>query len=71
MRLRIDQQSDALYLDLTGREIDSSEEVSDGIVLDYDKDGNLVGIEILEASKKAGDIEILHRLNLDVPHIAV
>lgn len=45
MRLRIDQQSDAVYLDLTGQEIDSSEEVSDGIILDYNKDGHLVGIE--------------------------
>ena len=70
MRLRIDQQSDALYLDLTGREIDSSEEVSDGIILDYDKDGNLVGIEVLDASKKAGDLKTLHQLSLDVPHIA-
>jgi uncharacterized protein YuzE len=70
MHLRIDQQSDAVYLDLTDQEIDSSEEVSDGIILDYDKDGHLVGIEILDTSKKAGDLETLHRLSLDVPHIA-
>ena len=70
MRLRIDQQADAVYLDLTGRDIDSSEEVSDGIILDYDKDGHLVGIEILDASKQASDLETLHRLSLDVPHIA-
>ena len=70
MRLRIDQQSDAVYLDLTGQEIDSSEEVSDGIILDYDKDGHLVGIEILDASKQTGDLETLHRLSLDVPHLA-
>lgn len=70
MRLRVDQQSDAVYLDLTGQEIDSSEEVSDGIILDYDRDGHLVGIEILDASKQAGDLETLHRLSLDVPHLA-
>lgn len=70
MRVRIDQQADAVYLDLTGREIESSEEVSDGIILDYDKTGHLVGIEILDASKKAGDIDTLRKLALDVPHIA-
>jgi uncharacterized protein YuzE len=52
--VRIDQQSDALYVDLTGREIESSAEVADGIIVDYDKEGRLVGIEILDASKKSG-----------------
>ncbi|OGW61636.1 MAG: DUF2283 domain-containing protein [Nitrospirae bacterium RBG_16_64_22] len=70
MRVRIDQQVDAVYLDLTGREIESSEEVADGIILDYDKEGHLVGIEILDASTKAGDAEALRNLTLDVPHIA-
>ena len=70
MRVRIDQQADAIYLDLTEREIESSEEVADGIILDYDKAGRLVGIEILDASKKAGDVDALRKLALDVPHVA-
>ncbi len=70
MRVRIDQQADAVYLDLTGREIESSEEVADGIIVDYDKAGRLVGIEILDASKKAGDVDVLRKLAFDVPHIA-
>ncbi|OGI50154.1 MAG: DUF2283 domain-containing protein [Candidatus Muproteobacteria bacterium RIFCSPHIGHO2_12_FULL_60_33] len=70
MRVRIDQQADAVYLDLTGREIESSEEVADGIIVDYDKAGRLVGIEILDASKKAGDVDALRKLAFDVPHIA-
>lgn len=70
MRVRIEQQVDAVYLDLTDREIESSEEVADGVILDYDKEGRLVGIEILDASTKAGDAEALLKLTLDVPHIA-
>ena len=70
MRVRIDQQADVVYLDLTGREIESSEEVADGIIVDYDKAGRLVGIEILDASKKAGDVDALRKLAFDVPHIA-
>ena len=36
--------------------IHESEEVADGIILDYDKDGNIVGVEILDASKKSHQI---------------
>jgi uncharacterized protein YuzE len=70
MRLRVDAASDAVYLDLTGREIESSEEVSEGIILDYDRDGHLVGVEILDASRKSGDLDVLKNLSLDVPSVA-
>ena len=52
MRVRVDQQAHAIYLDLTGEKIESSEEVADGIILDYDREDNMVGIEILDTSKK-------------------
>lgn len=55
MRVRLDKCADAIYLDLTGRPIDSSEEVAEGVILDYDEDGLLVGIEVLDASKRTGD----------------
>ena len=66
MRVRVDQEADAIYLDLTGEKIESSEEVADGIILDYDKEGNMVGIEILDASKKTGGINALQQVSLDV-----
>ena len=66
MRVRVDQQADAIYLDLSGEKIESSEEVADGIILDYDKDGNLVGIEVLDASQKTGGNSILGQVSLDV-----
>lgn len=70
MRVRVDPASDAVYLDLTGREIESSEEVSDGIILDYDRDGHLVGLEILDASRKSGDLGVLKQLSIEVPNVA-
>lgn len=66
MRVRVDQQADAIYLDLTGEKIESSEEVADGIILDYDRKSNMVGIEILDASKKTGEINTLQQMSLDV-----
>ena len=66
MRMRVDKEADALYLDLTQSPIESSEEVSPGVILDYDRNGNLVGIEILDASKKAGSNNIFQSVGLDM-----
>ena len=50
-----DHAADAVYLNLTDRPIKDSEEVADGIVVDYDDEGRIVGIEILDASKRTED----------------
>ena len=70
MRVRVDQQADAIYLDLTGEKIESSEEVADGIILDYDKAGHMVGIEILDASKKTGGVNALRQVSLDIARVS-
>jgi uncharacterized protein YuzE len=53
MKLHVDQQADALYLRLDDSRIVGSEEVSPGVVLDYDEQNRVVGVEILEISKRA------------------
>ena len=52
MRLKIDKQSDALYLRLDEAEIFDSEEVQPGVILDFNKDTRVVGIEILNLSTR-------------------
>ena len=52
MRLKIDRDSDALYLRLDEREIVESEEVKPGIILDFDVQGQVVGIGMLKISKR-------------------
>jgi uncharacterized protein YuzE len=52
MRLKIDRESDALYFRLDEAEIVESQEVEPGVILDFDKDGCLVGIEILSLSTR-------------------
>jgi len=47
MRVRVDHAADAVYLNLTHRPIKDSEEVADGIVVEYDGEGRIVGIEML------------------------
>ncbi len=52
MRLTIDREADALYLRLDDSEILESEQVSDGIVLDYSENDRVVGVEIWGLSKR-------------------
>ncbi|HEY3135903.1 MAG TPA: DUF2283 domain-containing protein [Blastocatellia bacterium] len=44
--------TDSLYIDLSSKQAPNSREASEGIVLDYDEAGGLVGIDIGEASNK-------------------
>jgi uncharacterized protein YuzE len=52
MKLSYYPDTDSLYIDLSSRPSADSVEVSDGVVLDYDSDGNVVGIDIDHASSK-------------------
>ena len=52
MRLKIDKENDALYFRLDETEIVGSEEVQPGVILDFNKDNYVVGIEILDLSTR-------------------
>ena len=52
MKIAYYPETDSMYIDLSSKESSDSNEVSPGIVLDYDSEGNLVGIDIDNASKK-------------------
>ena len=55
MKVRYDPEVDVLSILLSDAAVEESDESKPGVVLDYDKGGNVVGIEILEASKRMGD----------------
>jgi uncharacterized protein YuzE len=52
VKLKIDEQSDALYLRLNEATIVESEEVQPGVVLDFDQEGRVVGIELLGVKER-------------------
>jgi len=52
MKIKYDKEVDVLYITLSDEQIKESDEHKPGIILDYDANGNMVGIEILDASKK-------------------
>lgn len=52
MRIEYDPEVDALYVRLSDSKIIESEQVQPGIVLDFDEAGKVVGVEVLNASKR-------------------
>ena len=71
MRINYYAETDSLYIDLSSKPSVDSREVSDGIILDYDADGNLVGIDIDQASTKLEIKElILSKLPAEVKQVA-
>lgn len=69
MRVRVDHGADAVYLNLTDRPIKDSEKVADGIVVDYDEKGRIVGVEILDASKRTDDPDVLKQFSFELPTV--
>ena len=57
MKLTIDPAA-ALYLRLNDAPIADSEQVAAGVVLDYDAQDNVVGVEMLHVSKRAAKADL-------------
>lgn len=58
MKLDVDSEADALYLRLDDSEIVQSEEVSPGVVLDYNEANEVVGVEMLRLSKRSPGLNL-------------
>jgi uncharacterized protein YuzE len=52
MRIEYSKEADALYIYFKEEYVAKSKEIVDGIVLDFDKKGQLIGIEILDVSQR-------------------
>jgi YD repeat-containing protein len=58
MKIEYDRQVDALYIELAGAKVARTEEAGDAIHLDFDADGRLIGVEILDASKHYAKVDL-------------
>jgi uncharacterized protein YuzE len=58
MRIKIDKDSDTLYFRLDEKSIVESEEVRPGVILDFDKNDQVVGVEFLGVSARATKDEL-------------
>jgi uncharacterized protein YuzE len=65
MNLNYYPETDSLYIDLAVKSSVESREVSEGVILDYDEQGNLVGIDIDNASQK---LDLTELVTSHTPH---
>jgi len=71
MKIAYYPETDSMYIDLSEKPSAESREVSPGVVLDYDKDGNIAGIDIDNASRKLNLKElVLNKVPIDRHTIA-
>jgi uncharacterized protein YuzE len=63
MKLHYYPETDSLYIDLNSRPSADSREIAEGLVADFDSEGNVVGIDIDHASRKL-DLKTLEAISL-------
>jgi uncharacterized protein YuzE len=68
MKISYDQATDSLYIHLAYRASVESDEVQDGVVLDFDTNGALVGIDLQHASQRV-DLNNLSVSKLPLGHL--
>jgi uncharacterized protein YuzE len=59
MKIKCSSDVDALYVTLADTQVAESDEVMDGVVIDYDKNRNVVGVELLNVSRNEGFEKII------------
>ena len=52
MKITFDREADAVYIELSSGEFASNKKIDDDTIIDLDKRGNILGIEIINASKR-------------------
>ena len=64
MKIRYDPEVDVLYIHFLDTTV-TTEQLAEGIAADYDSEGRLAGIEILDALKRFGDRNTLRQITLE------
>jgi uncharacterized protein YuzE len=68
MKITYDPKADAMYIQFQKEKYSISKEVGKGMIVDYTESGEVIGIEILEASKRM-PIESIQEITISVPSI--
>ena len=68
MRIEYDKEADALYIQLREADVDDNIDIEEGVTVDLDEKRHIVGIEILDASKKLSLKDIV---NISIENLPV
>jgi len=60
MKIEYSKEADALYVYFREADVAKSKEVEEGVVIDVDEKGHIVGIEVLDASKRLTARELVN-----------
>jgi len=69
MRITYDREVDALYIRFKETTV-TTKHLADGIAADYDAEGRLAGLEVLDATKRLGDPAVFKQVTLEDVAIA-
>ena len=67
MRISYDEVDDAMYIRFSEVAYYQSDEVRDGVILDFDREGKIIAIEMLDVSKRLPDMS-MDSVNFEVTH---
>jgi uncharacterized protein YuzE len=56
MKLEFDPQADAAYFEISDAKIETTRKIEPGIIVDYDAEGHIVGIEVLSVSRRGNQV---------------
>lgn len=68
VKIEYSKEADALYIYFKEDFVEKSREIEDGIVIDFDKNGQMIGIEVLDASKRYSLADIV---NINIENLPV
>jgi len=72
MNFSYDKMANALYIRFSNEKVSNSDEIVDGIVIDYGKDENIIGVEILNFTERKLNLNDLIKMNIEelIPRLA-
>ena len=65
MEISYDKVANALYLQFSNEKVKDSEEINDGIILDYGEKDNIIGIEILNYTERNLNLNEIIKMDAD------
>ena len=68
MRIEYDKEADALYIQLREVSVDDNIDIEEGVTIDLDEEKHIVGIEILDASKK---LSLKDLINITIENLPI
>ena len=68
-----DKMANALYIRFSSEKVLNSDEIAEGIILDYGKNDNIIGVEILNFTNRKLDLNDLVQMNVEelIPRLAL